>query len=271
MAPAPRLPPGLHFDPGFLRPSERAAIRAWLATLHPIREQRYPTSRPPPDGASQRWLLRPVWWIGGWQFACLDYYHPPQVRDRVVCAEPMPPVLAGVVARITARARAQFRGSDLPSGWQLNTALVNFYGDWVHPDGRRDDSARVGDHRDYEPGPVASISLGERALFQFVSHRRELVKQQWLGDGSLLLFGGGFWKDKVFHRVQRVEDTGIRFPHPDHGDLRFETRRINLTFRFVPVEHLVRFRDLPPTARADVAPYVDALATHSTYWQGERP
>ena len=30
------------------------------------------------------------------------------------------------------------------------------------------DVARVSEHRDFEPGPVASISLGERALFQFV-------------------------------------------------------------------------------------------------------
>ena len=56
----------------------------------------------------------------------------------------------------------------MPKGWHLNTCLVNFYGD--RQDGTRwVDVARVGDHRDFEPGPVASLSIGERALFQFVA------------------------------------------------------------------------------------------------------
>ena len=39
--------------------------------------------------------MRPVYWLGGWQFACLDYYRPPDgVDDRCVRAEPFPAVLA---------------------------------------------------------------------------------------------------------------------------------------------------------------------------------
>src|SRR2546421_479721 len=77
------------------------------------------------------------------------------------------PVLAELVRTVETRTPDLFAPEDLPPGWPLNTCLVNLYG-------TRDgvDTARVGEHRDFEPGPVASISLGERALFQFVSSSR---------------------------------------------------------------------------------------------------
>src|SRR6185369_11288787 len=146
--------------------------------------------------------------------ACLDYYRPPHgVRDRCVRAEPFPPVMARMVARIEARARALFRFPALPRGWHLNTCLVNFYGSRLEADGRWMDCARVGEHRDFEPGPVASVSLGERALIQFVTasrrgDQRQVVLSQWLDDGSLELFGGERWKEHTFHRVLRVDRRG---------------------------------------------------------------
>ena len=71
-----------------------------METLHPLWEQRFSSRRPLPEGETQRQLLRPVYWLGNWQFACLDYYRPPNgVRDRCVRAEPFPLVLARMVER----------------------------------------------------------------------------------------------------------------------------------------------------------------------------
>jgi alkylated DNA repair dioxygenase AlkB len=248
----------------------RAETMAWLASLAPIWEMRYSTRRPPPPGREQRPLLRPVYWLGSWQFACLDYYRPPRgVHDRCVAAEPFPPPLARMVADIERRVRRQFAPRDVPRGWHLNTCLVNFYGSrqegerWV-------DGARVGEHRDFEPGPVASVSLGERALFQFVGRHaagEAPVLTQWLDDGSLQVFGGPRWKDDTLHRVQRVDKKrGIELPPAIPG---FRTRRINFTFRYVPDPHVVRFSDLGAEARADVEGYVTELARSSAFFRGE--
>ena len=117
------------YQPDYLRPADRDELVAWLGTLRPIWEMRYSTHRPPPAGREQRRLLRPVYWLGSWQFACLGYYTPPQgIRDRCVAAEPFPPVLARIVADIEARIRAGFPRADVPRGWRLDTCLVNFYG-----------------------------------------------------------------------------------------------------------------------------------------------
>jgi alkylated DNA repair dioxygenase AlkB len=264
----PSLPHGLHYDPDFVAPADRAEILAWLATLHPIWERRYPTTRPLPPGREQRWLLRPVYWLGNWQFACLDYYHPPKgVRHRCVRAEPYPPVLARLVARAEKIAHRLYDGADLPAGWHLNTCLVNFYGNRIEG-GRRIDTARVGEHRDFEPGPVASISLGARAFFQFVSggrrDRAAVAFQQWLDDGSLQIFGGDRWKRQLFHRVQRVDRKGDAFDLHTEG---FVTRRVNFTFRYVPDEHIVPYAELPAEAAGDVHEYVEQLARHSAFFR----
>jgi alkylated DNA repair dioxygenase AlkB len=156
------------YEPGFIDASARSEILAWLATVVPLWEQRYSTRRPPPPGRQQRPLLRPVYWLGNWQFACLGYYEPPRrTRGVAVAAEPFPPVLARLVARIERRVQGGFPPQVVPRRWRLNTCLVNFYGDRIDGD-RVVDVARVGDHRDFEPGPVGSLSLGERARFQFV-------------------------------------------------------------------------------------------------------
>jgi alkylated DNA repair protein (DNA oxidative demethylase) len=268
--PAGSIPEGQHYDPRFVAAKDRARIVEWLSLLHPIWEQRFSTRRPPPQGQEQRYLLRPVYWLGNWQFACLDYYRPPHgIHGRCVRAEPFPDVLAELVSRIEERARSMFRGADLPARWHLNTCLVNFYGSRGSAD-----TARVGEHRDFEPGPVASVSLGERALFQFVKSSRpgdrdEVVSQTWLADSSLQIFGGERWKRQHFHRVQRVTDEGTRFelriPETPTGE-RFETRRVNFTFRYVPDEHVIAFRELPEEARLDVRAYVEELARNSPFW-----
>jgi alkylated DNA repair protein (DNA oxidative demethylase) len=266
------LPRGLYYNPRFITAPVRAEILAWLSTLHPIWEQRYSKHNPPPDGKEQRQLLRPVYWIGNWQFACLDYYHPPKgIQNRCVRAEPFPPVLAKLVAHIEGMARQMFRGPEMPERWHLNTCLVNYYGSRIE-NGKKIDTARVGEHKDFEPGPVASISLGERALFQFVASRRPgsrdaVVLQQWLDDGSLQIFGGDKWKKHLFHRVQRVDRReGHRFQMNVEN---FETRRINFTFRYVPDEHIVRYAKLPSPLSEDVRGYMEKLARHSKYFAQE--
>jgi alkylated DNA repair dioxygenase AlkB len=255
------------YEPGFVDPATREAILAWLATLHPLWELRYSTKRPLPPGKQQRRLLRPVYWLGNWQFACLGYYEPPKrTRDVAVAAEPFPPVLARLVATIEKRVRADFPPSVVPRRWHLNTCLINFYGS-REEGGKTIDAARVGEHRDFEPGPVASLSLGERARFQFV-RRGELdappVRTQWLEDRSLQIFGGPRWKDDLLHRVQRVDDKhDLDLPPKLPG---FRTRRVNFTFRYVPDEHVTPYAQLPAAVRDDIHEYVAELAAHSPFF-----
>lgn len=261
---------GLFYDRNFVTRAERDQVFEWLSTIHPIWEERYSKNNPPPAGKEQRHLLRPVYWLGSWQFACLDYYHPPKgVENRCVEAEPFPPILAQLVKRIEAIAREMFtRPGDMPKGWHLNVCLVNFYGNRLE-NGKRIDCARVGEHKDFEPGPVASLSFGERAFFQFVSSRRPgtrdaVVFQQWLDDSALQLFGGDRLKRQLFHRVQRVDKKEKhRFALNVEN---FETRRVNLTFRYVPDEHVVSYSKLPATSAEDVRAYMTELAKHSEFF-----
>ena len=256
------------YEPSFIDARARGEILAWLATLRPIWEMRYSTRRPLPPGKQQRQLLRPVYWLGNWQFACLGYYEPPRrIRDTAVAAEPFPPVLARLVRTIEKRVRGGFPPATVPRRWHLNTCLVNFYGDRIEGD-KITDAARVGEHRDFEPGPVASLSIGERARFQFVPRGAGAdaapARTQWLEDNSLQIFGGPRWKDDLLHRVQRVDDKQkLELPPAITG---FRTRRVNFTFRYVPDEHVVPFANLAPHAREDVRDYVTILANSSTFF-----
>lgn len=265
-----RDPLGHLYEPAYLERSARAEILRYLETIHPIWEFRYATDEEAPDGRGKRRLLRPVYWLGNWQFACLDYYRPPRgTKERCVRAEPFPPVLARIARDAEARARRGFPERYVPRGWHLNTCLINFYGKRFE-DGRWVDSARVGEHRDFEPGPVASLSLGERALFQFVTSRRigerdAPLLSQWLDDGSLQLFAGPTYKDRTFHRVQRVDRRdGVSLP-PELPD--FRTRRVNFTFRYVPDADVIPFAALSARSREKVEPYVRELAERSPFFR----
>jgi len=268
----PRWIPGLYYNRGFLSQQDRSGVLDWLSGVYPIWEMRYSNHNPPPEGESQRQLLRPVYWLGNWQFACLNYYHPPKgIKNRCVQAEPFPEVLKQLVSKIESMTRKMFTGSDLPQKWHLNTCLVNFYGSRIE-NGKEVDTARVGEHKDFEPGPVASISLGERALFQFVSsdrpgERNAVINQQWLDDGSLQIFGGQRWKSRYFHRVQRVDRRDHHY-FPIHVE-NFRTRRLNFTFRYVPDENVVPYRLLSREARQDVQVYMTELAKNSGFFARE--
>src|SRR5690606_34385730 len=85
---SPTYPLGIHYQFPFVNRQERAELLKWLETLVPLWEMRFSENNPPPPGDQQRPLLRPVYWLGNWQFACLDYYHPPQgILNRCVRAE----------------------------------------------------------------------------------------------------------------------------------------------------------------------------------------
>lgn len=265
----------LIYQKDYVTASDKKNILDYLATLYPIWENRYSASNPPPPDESNRSLLRPVYWLGNWQFACLDYYHPPKgINHRCVQAEKFPPVLQKIINDVEKMVHDKFSEKDIPHDWHLNTCLINYYGDKIELDPdtkltKKTDVARVGEHKDFEPGPVASISFGEKAMFQFVkssgkSQKSDVVLQQWLDDSSLQIFGGDKFKKQLFHRVQRVESKGNIFKKTNTTE--FETRRINFTFRYVPRDHIQPYFRLPENLRNDINGYVSELATKSKYW-----
>lgn len=264
-----KLPLGLYYQFPFISREERAQLLQWLTSLSPLWEMRFSASNPPPEGDQQRPLLRPVYWLGNWQFACLDYYHPPiGINNRCIQAEPYPELLRSIVARIEFIVKKRIPPHFIPEGWKLNTCLINFYGTKLE-DEKWIDRARVGEHKDFEPGPVASLSLGEKALFQFVNGKSNLGQEniifsQWLEDSSLQIFSGDKWKNKAFHRVQRVEDKTKENLGPDVEG--FRTRRINFTFRYVPEKHIIPFKYLPLHLQEDILPYLHTLAKSSPYY-----
>ena len=269
---SPELPTGLIYRERFLLREQRSEVLSWIATLSPLWEWRFSEHNPPPEGDKQRRLLRPVYWLGNWQFACLDYYHPPEgIDNRCVRAESYPKLLTQIVERIEFIARKEFPKSFFPDKWRLNTCLINFYGSELI-DGKWVDNARVGEHKDFEPGPVGSLSLGDRAFFQFVEGKSTLGKSNevlslWLEDSSLQVFGGDRFKKHTFHRVQRVEDKrGENFAPTIEA---FKTRRINFTFRYVPEEHILPWRSLPDQLRQDTLEYMNQLALKSSYFRRE--
>jgi alkylated DNA repair dioxygenase AlkB len=261
------LPADLIYQTYFITYEEKLKILDWIKTLYPIWEYRYAKSA---ENITQRRLLRPVYWMGAWQFACHDYYRPPQgTFHRCVKAEPFPPVLVPLIKKMEQLALKKFHKKDIPPGWELNTCLINFYGRRFEM-GKWQDSARVGEHKDFEPGPVASLSLGEKAMFQFVKSSfrggpSQVVFQQWLEDRSLQIFGGERWKKQVFHRVQRVANHTKEVFQINTQD--FETRRINFTFRYVPKSHIHEVSEFPVEKIKPVEGYLKELATHSAFFR----
>ncbi|MEY4615411.1 MAG: hypothetical protein RJB66_371 [Pseudomonadota bacterium] len=267
----PSKPQGLIYKPNYVTRAHKQELLKWFSELHPIWENRYSESNPPPEGTEQRRLLRPVYWLGNWQFACLNYFHPPKnIYNCCVEAEPFPPVLQRLANQIEEEVHSFYPDRDIPTGWHFNTCLINFYGQSIDANNKTTDTARVGEHKDFEPGPVGSVSFGERALFQFVdSNNRgaqsEVVLQQWLDDSSLQVFGGDRFKRKLFHRVQRVDHkTGVFLEPKIDG---FQTRRINLTFRYVPNEFIVPYEKLPENLQRDILPYVKELSLHASFFK----
>ena len=92
-----------------------------------------------------------------------------------------------------------------------------------------------------------------------------MLFEQWLEDSSLQIFAGELYKDKAFHRVQRVENK-LKSVFELNVE-NFETRRINFTFRYVPEEHITEFKNLPLELQSDITPYMEKLAEHSAHFK----
>jgi hypothetical protein len=246
-----------------LNPKEYSQWREWYTSLYPIWESRYQ------EGVAQRNLLRPVYWMGNWQFACLGYFQMPGgMENRCIRAEVFPDFVQTKINQIENEIKSTVPSAFIPRQWKLNTLLINYYGSTIS-DGKKCDQARLGEHKDHEPGPVASFSFGAKAMFQFVNspHRQaasQVIYQQWLEDNSLFIFSGDKFKNRLFHRVQRVDRKSpvslvCKIPN-------YETRRINLTFRYVPENYWVNFSELPDNLKKEVTPYVDELSKHSSFF-----
>ncbi len=256
---------GFTYLPRFMSAAEGEALGAYFASLTPLWEHRYVGGAHGRQGGGERRLTRPVYWLGAWQFACLGYYaEPDHVADRCVRAEPIPPVMQRVLERLTPTL-AQHDGQQaaLP-----NTCLINYYGREVR-DGPPVDYARLRMHRDAEPGPVVMFSVGQPALFELVDAERpgEPELSMWLRHRSAVVFSGPEYKDRLYHRVTRVRYG--QAPVLTCQVPQFEVRRISVSFRHVPEQHIADLADLGPEARDAVRPYVETLAQSSPHFQDQ--
>lgn len=264
--------PGFSYLPRFITEAEGAALLAYFGSLKPLWETRYAGAQAARDGGGTRRLTRPVYWLGAWQFACLGYYAPPlHVNGKCVRAEPLPPLMRGILERLKpwlARHAGEPLEHETP-----NTCLINYYGSELTIDakGRPQpvDTARLRMHRDTEPGPVVMFSLGQPANFEFVDGDRpdQPEVSLWLKNRSVTLFSGPHYKDRLYHRVTRVR-------HGDEPKMPevmndFRLRRVSVSFRFVPEAHIKDLRDLDPAVQQQVRGYVEQLAVHSPHFAAQ--
>ena len=251
-------------QPQFISKQDKRSLLSELAALHPIHETRYTANDARRDGQTSRLLLRPVYWLGGWQFACHNYYRKNATQHRVVLAEPLVPTLRKLVQTIEKQVKETAIATDIPTDWKLNTCLINYYGNSFR-DGRWVDTARVNNHKDHEPGPVASLSLGAAADFDFNLGGRKPspIEALVLKDRSLLAFWGAEHKDQLYHRVRSVRAQQDHRFDIDIND--FRLRRINITLRYVPDDCLSTLAEIPNNS--DLRTSVQALAAHSSFWQ----
>jgi DNA oxidative demethylase len=261
---------GFSYWPDFISEQESNTLLQYFGTLTPVWEHRSIGHR---AGQGTRRLTRPVYWLGAWQFACLGYYsHPLHLEQKCVRAEAFPSVMQTILDRLQSRLDAHLP-LDWPSGQSPNTCLINFYGSEMIADvnGRlvARDYARLKMHRDGEPGPVVMFSFGQPAHFEFVHPERttEAVLALRLRHRSVVVLSGTQYKDLLYHRITSVEHGR----HPEMPTVleNFRLRRISVSFRFVPTEHILPFKDFGPTQRAMVRPYVQALANSSPFFQSE--
>ncbi len=253
--------PGFSYLPRFFSAEDAEELGQFFAGLHPLWEKRYADGATSRRGGSGR-LTRPVYWLGGWQFAALGYYaEPDHLHDRCVRAEPLPPVMTRILERL--RAELGRHGDDGPLP---NTCLINYYGslEGAPPV----DVARLRMHRDAEPGAVVMLSVGQPAQFEFVMPDAAAPEQSlWVRHRSVVVLSGEEFKDRLYHRVTRVR-------HGQQPVLSakldgFAVRRVSVSFRHVPEQHIVDLGQLGPEARAIATPYVRELAEHSAHFRAQ--
>lgn len=257
---------GLSYMPRFMSVDEAEELASAFAQLHPIWERRHALDDRPRQGAGQRRLTRPVYWLGGWQFASLGYYaHPDHLVDRCVRSDPFPEILQTLLQRMEPHLTQHHQVASLPP---YSSALVNFYGSEV--DGARvKDMSRLRAHHDSEPGPVVMLSVGQPALFEFVERPddAEAVLSLWARHRSAVVISGRRFKDVLYHRVTRVRHGKEPELHCKLDD--FRVRRISVSVRHVPQEHIKSVAALSAEARKVVLPYVRQLAETSTVFRNQ--
>jgi alkylated DNA repair protein (DNA oxidative demethylase) len=256
--------PGFSYLPRFVSAAEAEELGRYFAGLRPLWEQRYG-----PDSESRRGnggrLTRPVYWLGAWQFAGLGYYsEPDHQHQKCVSAEPIPPVMVSILERLRDELALHGDHGPLP-----NTCLINYYGS-EPKDGRKPpvDYARLRMHRDAEPGAVVMLSVGQPAQFEFVTPGAESPEHaQWVRNRSVILISGDDYKDRLYHRVTRVRYGA----EPVLGSKLdgFDVRRVSVSFRHVPPEHIHDLGELDEPARRVVWPYVEELAEYSEYFDAQ--
>lgn len=253
--------PGFTYLPRFFSVEEAQHLIDCFAALKPIWERRWSPPGHRRGGAGERRLSRPVYWLGAWQFASAGYYTEPDHREhRCVRAEPIPPIMTGLLERLTDRLADDHADGSLP-----NTCLLNYYGREVG-DRTPVDRARLRMHRDGEPGPVVMFSVGQPGLLEFLDPDRspEPELAVWTRHRSVAILSGPEFKDRLHHRITRVRygDEPVMPVRVDD----FELRRVSVSFRHVPEALISDFGDLPAERQALVREYVEELAGDSPHW-----
>lgn len=255
---------GFSYLPRFIEADEAEALIDYFGGITPIWERRHTDGAHARSEGHARRLTRPVYWLGAWQFASLGYYAEPHYReDRCLRAEPLPPVMRGILDRLGPILDAD-HGDPTPP----NTCLINYYGREVG-EGVPVDYARLRMHRDGEPGPVVMFSIGQPGLLEFVDPAvsRDPEVAVWTRHRSVSILSGPDFKDRLYHRIRRVR-TG-RDPQLHSRLDSFETRRISVSFRHVPDELIADFDGFPPERRDRVREYVAELAEHSPHFAAQ--
>ena len=128
------------------------------------------------------------------------------------------------------------------------------------------DYARLSMHRDAEPGAVAMLSIGQPAQFEFVAASAESPQHaQWVRHRSVVIISGREYKDELYHRITRVRH-GLE-PKLDIQLDHFNLRRVSVSFRHVPEEHIHDLGQLSERAQGIARPYVEELAKHSQHFR----
>lgn len=253
---------GFSYLPRFLSAEEAKELARYFAGLRPLWEHRYAPGSQTQRGGTGR-LTRPVYWLGAWQFASLGYYSEPDHTDqKCLVAEPLHPVMSRILERLRDELQLHDEGGGLP-----NTCLINFYGSQPKQGLQPPvDFARLRMHRDAEPGAVVMLSVGQPAQFEFVTPGAEHPEHaQWVRNRSVVILSGPEFKDRLYHRVTRVRrgaDPALCSKLDD-----FDVRRISVSFRHVPTEHIYELHELDDAVTSVIRPYVKELAEHSEHFE----
>jgi len=259
---------GFSYLPQFISTEEAKELIDYFGALRPLWEQRFRGSNKQRSTKLGRRLTRPVYWLGAWQFACLGYYSEPEhLNDRCLRGEPFPSVMQHILDRLAELIASSHDHGNATSA-SPNTCLINYYGREVGQ-GQPRDYARLRMHRDGEPGPVIMFSIGQPGLLEFLDPDRSTDPELsvWTRHRSVAILSGPDFKDRLYHRITQVR-TGCE-PQLHTELANFEPRRISVSFRSVPEQHISDFNELPETATSQIADYVEKLALHSEHYKNQ--